>query len=102
MEATMTTLMTAHVKGDPTDLVRAYDDVDEEVMVPRPSGLFSHVMVSTTDGFTVVEVWESQEAALSHLTDERFARLLGAAGIPEPEISFETVHNHRQVGQIGY
>ena len=48
-----------------------------------PPGLQSHTGAARDGGFTVVEIWESQQAAQNFM-DDRLGAALGKAGIPQP------------------
>jgi hypothetical protein len=83
-----------------------YDAIMEELGLPFgdtgdwPEGIISHAAGSTPDGgWTVVDVWESQEAF-----DRFFASRLGSAfdkvgGMPQPDMTSFQVHNTYRHGQ---
>jgi hypothetical protein len=66
-----------------------------------PEGIISHVAGSRFDGgWTVVDVWESQEA-FDRFFDGRLGPALEAVGtLPPPAVSTFTVHNVFRHGTV--
>jgi hypothetical protein len=59
----------------------------------KPEGLLAHAAGSTSDGFCVVEWWDS-EAAWDKFFAERLAPAFGKVGdIPQPQVTQFDVHN---------
>lgn len=60
-----------------------------------PEGIISHVAGGRPDGgWTVVDIWESQEA-FDKFFNDRLGPALGAVGtLPQPTIAPFVVHNH--------
>ena len=83
--------------------IEQYDEINERIGSlpggPAWHGELFHWVAATSDGFRVVDVWESQEAF------ERFARdtlrpVYDDVGIEvEPEIRFFEVHNYLAGGR---
>jgi quinol monooxygenase YgiN len=73
-----------------------YDQVHDAVTPDNrpPPGLLYHVAGPTENGFCVVEVWESQDAA-STFFQEKLGQALQQAGITAPPRVFH-VHNTMQ------
>ncbi|HEX8582206.1 MAG TPA: hypothetical protein VF640_07750 [Acidimicrobiales bacterium] len=58
-----------------------------------PEGLVAHLAGPTDDGWCVVDTWESGEA-LDAFVGGRLGPALGAAGVPQPDLTFFEVYNH--------
>ena len=55
-------------------------------------GFIAHIANATDDGWEVIEVWESEAAAMGWLNDNVYP-MMRAAGAPLPELHGRPVHN---------
>jgi hypothetical protein len=84
------------VRGDDREqLLKAYDAIAdyEEEHVP---GLSTHVCAVTEEGIKVVGLWASREAYEALSTDERFAQVRAASGMPPAEFEVLEVYRARE------
>ncbi len=78
-----------------------YEAIMEELELPFddtggnwPEGIISHAAGSTPDGgWTVVDVWESQEAFNQFLASRLGPAFEKVGGMPQPEVTPFQVHN---------
>jgi quinol monooxygenase YgiN len=85
------------MKGDPSELASSYDSVQERMGQPPP-GLLAHIAARTDYGFTVINVWESEEQSEAAWNRPEFQQALQEAGI-SPELSpYYQVQNFQSHG----
>ena len=63
-----------------------------DVNAPSPNGFVAHLAGPTADGWRVVDVWQSEDAANAFYGSEQFQAMLGSAPI---EIATEPWPLHR-------
>lgn len=62
----MPVIIEAHITGDPATVLEGY----EHTVAPPNDSRILHVNVPNDKGFTIIEVWESQEALQRFLEDD--------------------------------
>src|SRR2546421_259880 len=62
----MPVIIEAHITGNPATVLEGY----EHTIAPPNDGRILHVNVPDDKGFTILEVWESEEALQRFLEDE--------------------------------
>lgn len=83
-------------KGDPDQLIAAYD---KELRHPSPREQprrISHTCAKTRDGMVVVDVWESEEDFRAMMENPAFQQNLREAGTPKPD-SVEVLPVHASI-----
>jgi hypothetical protein len=75
----------------PGATIEQYDEVRRAVGVPLGDGQISHTAGATSDGFCVVDVWESR-AHFDRFMQEHLGEQLARTGVPQPQISEFEVH----------
>jgi hypothetical protein len=78
----------------PGGTLEQYDQVRDAVD-PLGDGQISHVAGATSDGFCVVDVWESR-ADFDRFMREHLGEQLARAGVPQPQIVEFEVHASEQ------
>jgi quinol monooxygenase YgiN len=92
----MSVLVLFRWKGDPDQLLAAYDR-ELQHSVPRSQPKRSlHACARTDDGMVIVDVWESEEHLRAMLDDPEFQQNLRDSGTPEPD-SLEVWSVHASV-----
>lgn len=74
----MPVIIEAHIFGQVEEVLRAY----EETVAPLDESRLLHINVPGEDGFTVIEVWESEEA-LQRFLDIDLPPIWESVGMPE-------------------
>jgi hypothetical protein len=72
-------------KGDPDQLLAAYDRELEDSVPRSQPRRSSHACARTDDGMLIVDVWESEEAFRAMMEDPAFQKNLRDSGTPEPD-----------------
>jgi hypothetical protein len=72
-------------KGDPEQLLRAYDRELEHPVAREQPRRRAHVCAGTADGMVIVDVWDSEEDFRAMMDDPEFQRNLQESGTPEPD-----------------
>lgn len=89
----MPVIIEAHITGPPDDVLEGY----EATVAPYDPARLLHVNVPGDDGFTVIEVWES-EAALRRFLEEELPPIWEGVGMAErmtapPRLTIRPVHH---------
>lgn len=72
-----------------------YDAVTERTGTDKPDGVHAHIAGATEGGFTVIEVWDSEEHINRYMDQglgEAIQEVMQEAGVPEPKITQFEVH----------
>jgi hypothetical protein len=75
--------------------IEHYDAVTERIGWDKPGGVHAHIAGPTEGGFTVIEVWDSEEHIDRYMEQglgEAIQEVLGEAGVSEPKITQFEVH----------
>jgi quinol monooxygenase YgiN len=78
-----------------------YDAVTERTGTDKPDGVHVHIAGATEDGFTVIEVWDSEEHIDRYMEQglgEAIQEVMQEAGVPEPKITQFEVHKLNWLG----
>jgi quinol monooxygenase YgiN len=95
----MAVLVVARMKGDPDELTQKILDHLTPVMseVGPQRGALWHSLAKTPDGVIIVDVWESADGLRGALGEQRVRDVIAEAGLPDPEIDFYDVVEHRSL-----
>jgi quinol monooxygenase YgiN len=80
----------------PGGTLEHYDAVVERTGTDKPDGVHAHIVGKTDDGFTVIEVWDSEEHVDRYMEQglgEAIREVMGEAKLPEPKVTDIEVHN---------
>jgi quinol monooxygenase YgiN len=78
-----------------------YDAVSERTGTDKPDGVHVHIVGATDGGFTVIEVWDSEEHINRYMEQglgEAIQEVMAEAGVPEPRITQFEVHKLNWLG----
>jgi hypothetical protein len=64
---------------------------------PHPGGALFHWSAATSDGFRVVDVWDTREH-FEQFAQEQIAPVAEQAGMADPEIQYTDIHNYYVAG----
>jgi len=81
-EGAMSVLVLFRWKGDPDELLAAYDREFEHPVPREQPQRISHTCARADDGVAIVDVWHSREDFQKMMEDPEFQKNLEAAGWP--------------------
>jgi hypothetical protein len=81
----------------PGGTLAQYDAVRDALGNDLEDGQISHVAGSVAGDLCVVDTWESR-ADFDRFMQEKLGEQMGAAGVPEPQITEFEIHNSVQRG----
>jgi hypothetical protein len=71
-------------KGDPDELLTAYDRELQHPVAKQQRRRISHTCARADDGMVIVDLWESADDLQAMMEDPDFQRNLSDSGTPEP------------------
>lgn len=86
-----------HFRGNPDELVQAYDRLMAEV---GHGAIHLHACAVEEDGITIYDACPTREAFESFSTSAEFRAATGIAGLPEPTIEGYPLHAARARGGL--
>jgi hypothetical protein len=81
----MSILVLFRWKGNPDELLAAYDRELQHPVAKQQRRRISHTCARADDGMVIVDLWESAEDLHAMMEDPDFQRNLIASGTPEPD-----------------
>lgn len=90
----MPAMLIGHHKGDPAEVLAAYDRAVPLVAEASRAKPHHHFCASTPDGIVCVDIWESEEEIRAFLNSSAREDAMLRAGLPLPvDIQVMPVHN---------
>jgi hypothetical protein len=93
----MSVLVLFRWKGDPDELLAAYDRELEHPVPREQPRRISHTCAPGDDGVVIVDVWHSREDFQKMMNDPEFQRNLEAAGWPTKPQLVEVYEVHASI-----
>lgn len=81
------------IKGDTDDLLRRFDEVVSSHQPLHPGRLL-HLCLASAEGITIINVFDTEDNALAHATNESRLRRVHSAGL-DPTWAIERIHRSR-------
>ena len=88
--------MICRIYDIPGGTLEHYDAVSKRTGTDKPDGVHAHIVGKTDTGFTVIEVWDSEDDVNRYLEQglgDAIQEVMGEADLPEPGITQFEVHN---------
>lgn len=84
--------MICRIYDIPGGTLDQYDAVVERTGTDKPDGVHTHIAGKTDSGFTVIEVWDSEDHVKRYMERGLGEAIQAVAGLPEPKITDIEVH----------
>ncbi len=88
--------MICRIYDIPGGTLEHYEAVTERTGTDKPNGVHAHIVGKTDTGFTVIEVWDSEDDVNRYMEQglgDAIQEVMAEADLPEPGMTQFEVHN---------